>query len=61
VQRINREMDAVIKEPAWQQRVAQFAYQPIDGAGTPASIAQFIASERELWDRVSRTIDLQPQ
>ena len=61
IQKINSEMDAVIKDPAYQQRAPLFGYQRLPGAGTAQSIAEFIASEREYWGTIMKTLNVQPQ
>jgi tripartite-type tricarboxylate transporter receptor subunit TctC len=60
-QKINREMDVVIKDPQYVQRARTFGYVAIPGAGTPQSIADFIASEREYWGTIMKGLNVQPQ
>ncbi|MSQ51196.1 MAG: tripartite tricarboxylate transporter substrate binding protein [Betaproteobacteria bacterium] len=61
VQRINSEMDPVIKDQAYVQRATQFGYLRLPGAGTAQSIAEFIASEREYWGTIMKGLNVQPQ
>ncbi|MFM9970097.1 MAG: Bug family tripartite tricarboxylate transporter substrate binding protein [Burkholderiales bacterium] len=61
IQRINSEMDLVIKDPAYAQRATQFGYLRLPGAGTAQSIAEFIASEREYWGTIMKGLNVQPQ
>ncbi len=60
VQRVNREMDAFEKEAEYQSRLESFGIAT-SGAGTPQSIAEFIRSERELWDRIMKGLNVQAQ
>ena len=60
VQRVNREMDRILKEPAVQQRLRDFAFYT-DGAGTFASLNEFLRSELELWGKIVKTIGIQPE
>jgi tripartite-type tricarboxylate transporter receptor subunit TctC len=61
VQKVNREMDAVIKGPVYQERARSFDYALLPGAGTPQSIAEFIAKEREYWGTIMKGLNVQPQ
>jgi tripartite-type tricarboxylate transporter receptor subunit TctC len=60
VQRVNRELDQYERETEYQQRLASFGIAT-SGAGTAQSIAEFIRGERELWDRIMRGLNVQPQ
>jgi tripartite-type tricarboxylate transporter receptor subunit TctC len=59
-QRLNREMDPIIRDAEYQERLRTFGFTA-SNAGTPESIAEFIREERELWDRVMRTVGFKPQ
>jgi tripartite-type tricarboxylate transporter receptor subunit TctC len=61
VQKVNREMDAVIKGPVYQERARGFDYALLPGAGTQQSIAEFVASEREYWATIMKGLNVQPQ
>jgi len=60
VQRVNRELDAYEREPEYQNRLASFGIAT-SGAGTAQSIAEFIRSEREGWDKIMKGLNVQPQ
>jgi len=60
VQRMNREVDAVVKEPEYVKRLASFGFVVTD-AGTAQSIAEFIRTERQNWDRIMTTLNIKPQ
>jgi tripartite-type tricarboxylate transporter receptor subunit TctC len=58
--RLRREIDAIVREPEYQKRLLQFGFIASDG-GTPQSIAETLRSERELWAKISATVGFQPQ
>jgi tripartite-type tricarboxylate transporter receptor subunit TctC len=60
VQRLNVEMDRVLKDPMTQSRMRELGIYS-DGAGTPASVDAFIKSERTLWTKIVRDIGIQPE
>ena len=60
IQRMQRELDPIVRNPEYQQRLLSFGFTSSD-AGTPDSIAEFIRSERELWEKIVRTVGLQRQ
>ena len=60
IQRVNREMDRILKEPAIQSRLRDFAFYT-DGAETTPALNDFLHSELELWGKVVKTIGIQPE
>ncbi len=58
--RVNREVDHILKEPAVQQRLRDFAFYT-DGAETLAALNDFLRSELELWGKVVKTVGIQPE
>lgn len=60
VQRMNREMDKILKEPEIQSRLRDFAFFS-DGAETPATLAEFLRSETALWAKVVKTVGVEPE
>ncbi len=60
IQRMQRELDPIIRNPEYQQRLLSFGFTS-SNAGTPESIAEFIRGERELWEKIVRTVGLQRQ
>ena len=60
VQRMNAEMDKVLKDAAIQARMRDLGIFA-DGAGTPASVEAFVSRERTTWTRVVRDIGIQPE
>jgi tripartite-type tricarboxylate transporter receptor subunit TctC len=60
VQRVNRDMDQVLKDPEIVKRLADLG--PItDGAGTPESLGQFLAAERARWAKLVKDVGIQPE
>jgi tripartite-type tricarboxylate transporter receptor subunit TctC len=58
VARLGREIDGIVKEPAFSGKVAEFggelpALTP-DGGTSPASFETFLAAERQKWAEVAR-------
>jgi tripartite-type tricarboxylate transporter receptor subunit TctC len=60
VYRMNREVDAIVKERDYVQRLLGFGFSVTD-AGTPQSIAEFVRSERDNWDKIMKGLNIQPQ
>ncbi len=60
VARLNREIGEYLKGPDIQQRLHDFGLAT-EGAGTPASTAQFIRADQEQWRALAKELDLQPQ
>lgn len=59
-QRMNREVDAIVREREYVQRLLSFGFTVTD-AGTPGSIAEFVRAERENWSKVIAGLGIQPQ
>jgi len=60
VQRVNRDMDQVLKDPEIVKRLADLG--PItEGAGTPESLGQFLAAERTRWAKLVKDVGIQPE
>jgi tripartite-type tricarboxylate transporter receptor subunit TctC len=57
---MNREVDAVVKDKEYRDRLATFGFVVTD-AGTPASIAEFVRSERDNWGQIMKGLNIQPQ
>ncbi|HTP97147.1 MAG TPA: tripartite tricarboxylate transporter substrate-binding protein [Burkholderiales bacterium] len=60
VQRFNRELDRVLKDPAVAQRLADLGFYT-EGADTPAATGEFVRVQRESWGKVVREIGMQPE
>ena len=60
IQRMHRELDIVVRNTDYQQRLLSFGFTS-SNAGTSESIAEFIRGERELWEKIVRTVGIQRQ
>ena len=60
VARLNREIAEYLKGPEIQQRLISFGLAT-EGAGTPASTAQFIRKEQDRWRALAKELDVEPQ
>jgi len=60
VQKLNRDMDRVLTDPEVAQRLFDLGLVN-EGAGTPASLAEFLRAERERWGKLVKEIGLQPE
>jgi tripartite-type tricarboxylate transporter receptor subunit TctC len=60
VQRVNRDLDRVMKEPETAKKLSDLG--PIlEGAGTPESLRAFHRQEHENWARLTKAINFQPE
>ena len=59
-QRMNREIDEVLKEPDVLKRFQMFGYAT-SGAGTPQQLDDHIRADRELWAKFAKDLSLQPR
>ena len=57
IQKLNAEIDVVIKDAEYQKRLQSFGFTSLPGAGTAAEIAQFMKSERDNWANVFKSVD----
>jgi tripartite-type tricarboxylate transporter receptor subunit TctC len=60
IERMNREMDSVLKEPEVSSRLAEIGFFTA-GAGTPAETAEYLRVQYENWGSVVRQIGIQPE
>jgi len=56
VEKLNREMNAVLAEPDIVARFADLGVAPL--AGSPADFGKFIAAEAEKWTKVIRAANI---
>lgn len=60
VQRVNREMDKILKDPDVRARMQKAGFYS-DGAGTPEEAVAYIKSQYDAWGKVVKEIGLQPE
>jgi tripartite-type tricarboxylate transporter receptor subunit TctC len=60
VERMNRELDAVLKTPAMVKRLAGIGFFT-DGAGTLAEAAAYVKSQHEAWGKIIPAIGIKPE
>ncbi len=59
IDRLNREINAALADPAMKMRFADLGGEPL--AGTPAEFGRFIAAETEKWAKVVRFAGLRAE
>jgi len=60
VQRVNRDMDHVLKEPEVVKKLFELG-PVVEGVGTPQSLRQFHREEHERWARLVKATGIQPE
>ena len=60
VQRVNREMDRIVRTPQFLQPVQKFSWSNLNGASTPQELARFYRAEYEKWGKIMREVGIQP-
>lgn len=60
VQRANRALDDVLKDPEVKERMQKVGFYS-EGAGTPKSTAQYIRDQYDAWGKVVKEIGLQKE
>jgi len=60
LQRINRELDFVLKQPDIVQRLREIGFYTT-GAGTTEETGDFIRAQFEAWGHVVKEIGIQPE
>lgn len=60
VQRVNREMDKILKEPETAKRLAGLGFFT-EGAETPEAVAGFIRADTAKWGGIVKEIGIQPE
>jgi tripartite-type tricarboxylate transporter receptor subunit TctC len=61
VQRLNRAVDTVVKDPEFSKRLLAIGWGNEKGARTPAEIAQHARSERARWAEIVREAGVKPE
>jgi tripartite-type tricarboxylate transporter receptor subunit TctC len=60
VERVNREMDVILKDPDVVKRLREIGFFT-EGAGTLKDAADYVRNQYEAWGKVVREIGLQPE
>ena len=60
VERMNREMDVVLKAPAMVKRLAEIGFFT-DGAGTLAEAAAYVKAQYDAWGKIIPAIGINPE
>lgn len=60
VQRVNREMDKILKDPETAQRLRGLGFFT-EGAETPEAVAENIRADTAKWGRIVKEIGIQPE
>jgi tripartite-type tricarboxylate transporter receptor subunit TctC len=58
--RVNREMDAILKNPQISGKLADLGFFTT-GADTPEAVRAYVRTQHDLWGRLTRDIGLQPE
>ena len=61
IQKLNGEIDAIVRDGEYQKRLQSFGFTSLAGAGTAGEIAQFMKSERDNWGNVFKSVKIEPQ
>jgi tripartite-type tricarboxylate transporter receptor subunit TctC len=59
VDRLNREVNASLADPAVRIRMADLGSEPL--GGSPAGFGKFIANETEKWGKVVKFANIKPE
>jgi tripartite-type tricarboxylate transporter receptor subunit TctC len=60
VNRINREMNQILKDPALVDRLTELGFY-IDSTYTPEATAEFVRGQRDKWAEIVQTIGIEPE
>jgi tripartite-type tricarboxylate transporter receptor subunit TctC len=60
VQRLNREVDKIVKDREFVERLAQFGFSTSD-AMTPHLLTMRVRTDTEHWRKIARDIEMKPQ
>lgn len=61
LKRMNRELDRVLKDPAVAEWMRNNGSPNVGGAGSLADLSQFLRTELAVWEKVVRTIGIEPE
>jgi len=61
VQRINRETDALVRDPQFNAQLKRLRWQNVEGARTPQGAVEYVRQTRERWGKFIAQTGRQPQ
>jgi tripartite-type tricarboxylate transporter receptor subunit TctC len=61
LERMNRELDRILKDPTVAEWMRNNGSPNIGGAGSLAELSQFLPTELAVWQKVVRTIGIEPE
>lgn len=61
INRVNREMQTIVKSPQFLQPLQKFVWTNLNGAKTPAELSQYFRGEREKWGSIVRELGIKPR
>jgi tripartite-type tricarboxylate transporter receptor subunit TctC len=61
VERLNREIDHIVRDPSYVAKLNSFGFDNTDGARTQKGLREFMRLERETWDAVFKQVKFEPQ
>jgi tripartite-type tricarboxylate transporter receptor subunit TctC len=61
VNRVNKEMQTVVRNPQFLQRVEKLSWTNIGGANTPQGMSQFYRIEYDKWGKILRDAGVNPE
>jgi len=61
INRVNREMQTIVKSPQFLQPLQKFVWTNINGARTPAELTEYFRAEREKWGGIVRDLGIKPR
>jgi tripartite-type tricarboxylate transporter receptor subunit TctC len=60
VNRVNKEMQVIVRSPRFLEPLQKYVWTNLNGASTPAALAEFYRAEREKWGRIVRELGIKP-
>ncbi|MFM9969758.1 MAG: Bug family tripartite tricarboxylate transporter substrate binding protein [Burkholderiales bacterium] len=60
VNRVNREMERIVRDAQFTQAVQKFVWANNSGASTPQALTAFYRAERDKWGKIIRELGIQP-
>jgi len=61
LERMNRELDRILKDPAVAEWMRNNGSPNVGGAGSLQDLSQFVRTELAVWEKVVRTIGIEPE